>query len=233
VTNNGRLRWVMTEALARALYGENWNILIDDVPDSFFTDYEIDDPIDEESDYDADTEANENQTIDGNRGMGKMLGHAKRATTRKCRAIPAVPNGPGQSATPAVPARECILSQQDSNTDNTSDDTSGDDSDDSSNDDIVAPNITITDVTLSSSSASIAWTTDKEATSLFRYTAESLATADSADITEADATALGTEHNVVISGLTASTTYYYDITATGEVQNASTTEELNFTTLEE
>ena len=57
VGNNGQLHWVMTEALALALYGEDWNILVDDVPDSFFTDYEVSDPIDDESDYDADTEA--------------------------------------------------------------------------------------------------------------------------------------------------------------------------------
>jgi hypothetical protein len=32
---NGNLRWVRSEAIARALYGSNWNKLVDDVPDSF------------------------------------------------------------------------------------------------------------------------------------------------------------------------------------------------------
>ncbi|MFA6604135.1 MAG: hypothetical protein WCT10_04885 [Patescibacteria group bacterium] len=45
VDANGVLRWISTEAIATALYGANWNQLIDDVPDSFFTDYAIGAPL--------------------------------------------------------------------------------------------------------------------------------------------------------------------------------------------
>jgi hypothetical protein len=36
---NSTLRWVKTEALAIALYGENWNTKIDDISDAFFSNY--------------------------------------------------------------------------------------------------------------------------------------------------------------------------------------------------
>jgi hypothetical protein len=39
------LRWVPTEAAAIALYGANWNQQIDDLPDAFFTDYTIGEPL--------------------------------------------------------------------------------------------------------------------------------------------------------------------------------------------
>ena len=48
---NGKLKWVKSEAIAKALYGENWNKLIDDVPDSFFTNYEIDEPIESRNNF--------------------------------------------------------------------------------------------------------------------------------------------------------------------------------------
>jgi hypothetical protein len=45
VARGGVLRWVSTEAIARALFGDNWNKLIDDVSDAFFVNYRIGDPI--------------------------------------------------------------------------------------------------------------------------------------------------------------------------------------------
>jgi len=39
VEPGGVLRWVTTEAIAKELYGNNWNTLIDDVPDPFFVNY--------------------------------------------------------------------------------------------------------------------------------------------------------------------------------------------------
>ncbi len=45
VARGGWLRWVSTEAVAKALYGDNWNQKIHDVPDAFFFNYQIGDPI--------------------------------------------------------------------------------------------------------------------------------------------------------------------------------------------
>jgi len=46
VTHGGVLRWVSTEADAIAMYGENWNTMIDDVPDGFFGNYTVGDVVD-------------------------------------------------------------------------------------------------------------------------------------------------------------------------------------------
>lgn len=45
VDAHGVLRWVTSEAVAEALYGTAWNTLVDDIPDAFFTNYTIGEPI--------------------------------------------------------------------------------------------------------------------------------------------------------------------------------------------
>jgi hypothetical protein len=45
ISRGGLLRWVQTEAVARALYGDTWNQMIHDVSDAFFTNYTVGDPI--------------------------------------------------------------------------------------------------------------------------------------------------------------------------------------------
>lgn len=45
LARNGTLRWVKDEAAAARLYGPDWNKHIDDVPDSFFVNYRLGDPI--------------------------------------------------------------------------------------------------------------------------------------------------------------------------------------------
>ncbi|MCH8049266.1 hypothetical protein IH979_00970, partial [Patescibacteria group bacterium] len=52
VAKGGVLRHVTSEAIAIALYGDDWNKKIDDVPDGFFTNYTIGDPINDASEYD-------------------------------------------------------------------------------------------------------------------------------------------------------------------------------------
>jgi len=70
VAANGKLRWVKSEAVARGLYGSNWNKLIDDIPDAFFTNYKVGEPIDEESGgYDPIRLEEENKTISQNKGF--------------------------------------------------------------------------------------------------------------------------------------------------------------------
>lgn len=52
VDAGGTLRWVTSEAQAISLYGANWNTMIDDVPDGFFSNYvRSDDDIGEPGDY--------------------------------------------------------------------------------------------------------------------------------------------------------------------------------------
>ncbi len=41
----GQLRWITSEALAVQLYGANWARMVDDVPDEFFTNYRVGEPV--------------------------------------------------------------------------------------------------------------------------------------------------------------------------------------------
>ncbi len=60
VDANGTLRPIKDEAAAKALYGDDWNKRIDDIPDAFFTNYAVGAEIDSADDFspdDAETEA--------------------------------------------------------------------------------------------------------------------------------------------------------------------------------
>lgn len=58
VSKNGVLRWIQTEELARAYYGDTWNKQIDDMTDSFYADYTFGEHIDAVSDYNPEAEFN-------------------------------------------------------------------------------------------------------------------------------------------------------------------------------
>ena len=85
VARGGVLRWVKTENIAKSLYGDNWNKLVDDVPDSFFTNYTVGDVIDSILGFNPDTEAAAVDSIDANHNLANA--NALRARTRKCRII--------------------------------------------------------------------------------------------------------------------------------------------------
>lgn len=69
VTHNGVLRWIKTEDLAKMLYGDNWMALVRDVPDSFFANYKMGEPIDLPTSFDPNLEKNTNSTIDIDKGL--------------------------------------------------------------------------------------------------------------------------------------------------------------------
>jgi hypothetical protein len=56
VSRYGVLRWVATEAVATALYGSDWNTKIDDIADTFFTNYEMGGDLSSASAYDRSAE---------------------------------------------------------------------------------------------------------------------------------------------------------------------------------
>lgn len=82
VSKNGQLRWITSETIAKALYGDNWNALVDDVSDSFFTNYQIGSAINNESDFDPEEELTNTDNIDTNFGFSNNGG--KKAQTIKC-----------------------------------------------------------------------------------------------------------------------------------------------------
>ena len=213
VTKNGVLRWVKTEALAKKLYGEKWNLLIDDIQDSFFTNYTIGDPIENTTQFDPDEEAASTDTINKNRGLA--LGRAKRAMTAKCRAIPAEPNRHGPGATPAVPARECKMTGA---------------GEAESEEDKLAPDIFEITVLATATTADIAWKTDETASSGIKFALESLSAASTSAITTLNSSAATTVHSLALTGLTASTTYYYMIFATDASANRGESTEMTFIT---
>jgi hypothetical protein len=51
VASGVELRWVKTEAVAKTLFGANWAKQVDDIPDTFFVNYQVSDPIETEADY--------------------------------------------------------------------------------------------------------------------------------------------------------------------------------------
>ena len=58
VTKGGILRWLTSETVAAALYGNDWSREVVDVPDTFFVSYNIGAPINAAADYDRQAERN-------------------------------------------------------------------------------------------------------------------------------------------------------------------------------
>lgn len=56
VSQYGVLRWIMTETVAAALYGADWNTKVQDVPDTFFTNYVIGSAVGAAADYNLNEE---------------------------------------------------------------------------------------------------------------------------------------------------------------------------------
>lgn len=82
VGENGQLRWIKTEVVAKRLFGNYWNKLIDDVPDSFFTNYAIGDAIDNEEDYSPEEEEGAVDSISANRKLKAKKKIQNRVRTR-------------------------------------------------------------------------------------------------------------------------------------------------------
>jgi len=213
VTQNGVLRWVKTEAKAKNMFGENWNLLVDDIADSFFTNYTIGDPIEEKEEYDVEEEVAGTETIEANRGL--KLGHAKRANTTKCRAIPAIPGHKDGKTTPAVSARVCKMEQEQNSGEEPEEDTT--------------PPV-ISDIVTASTTADsviITWKTDEESTSVVEHALENLPSASSTLVSDP---VLVTDHSVSLTSLAASTTYYYLVKSEDSTGNTATSSENTFIT---
>lgn len=63
VDQDGTLRHIATESVATSLYGSTWNTQIDDIPDAFFGNYTIGDPIVSASDYSATSSMSASSTV--------------------------------------------------------------------------------------------------------------------------------------------------------------------------
>lgn len=90
VGRGGTLRWIETEAVARALYGENWTRQIDDLPDAFFSSYRIGPSIRATSDFSVTLEREAVSSIGMNR-------------PETLPTSPALPTPSSPSSTPVIP----------------------------------------------------------------------------------------------------------------------------------
>ena len=222
VGDNGKLHWVKTETLARKLYGENWSLLVDDLPEVFWGDYQEVEAIEDENDYDVDEEINNNNTIEKNHGL--HLGQLKQkrythANTVKCRAIPATPAVPAKKsptgkkipAIPATPAsRICRV------------ETPPDE------DDTQAPVISNISVSVLYNSATVNWDTNESANAAVVYSKN-----DFVNSTTVSSNVTTTNHFVILNSLTASTTYQYYVKSTDSSGNMATSSIASFITTDE
>jgi hypothetical protein len=64
VSKGGVLRWVASEDVARALYGDNWNTKVDDIADTFFSNYTFGADITNAATYTVTTESAAATSID-------------------------------------------------------------------------------------------------------------------------------------------------------------------------
>lgn len=69
VDEGGKLRWVKTEAAAVGLYGANWNKMIDDVPDAFFSNYTLGADIEVAADFSPSSASNGASNIDDDKNL--------------------------------------------------------------------------------------------------------------------------------------------------------------------
>lgn len=63
VGDGNKLRWIQTKAIAEQVYGADWATRVHDIPDAFFVDYRIGDPIDSAGDYSPNEQLNAYHTI--------------------------------------------------------------------------------------------------------------------------------------------------------------------------
>ncbi len=69
VSHGAVLRWVQTEEIARALYGASWARQVEDLPDAFFTNYTVGQPISQVSDYNPAAERAQASSIEADRDL--------------------------------------------------------------------------------------------------------------------------------------------------------------------
>lgn len=219
VSKNGVLRWIKTEGLAKKLYGEFWNQLVEDISAAFFTNYTTGEDIDEDGDFDPDQEVIDSETIDGNRGKGKIRNLNKRgrkASSTRAKIIVCHKGNTIIIGSPAVPAH---LAHGD--TEGKCDEGGDGGGDEKLEIDNIQKEKTDT-------TATISWDTNFSSTSKLEYADESLATASTTTVLTNDTLVISHLFNLI--NLTPSTTYFFIISSTDGDDNTATSSEKTFDT---
>jgi len=66
---NGELRWLKTENVARAIFGDNWAKQTDDISEAFYVNYKMGLPLDTSVDFMRDSISRASSTIDKDKGL--------------------------------------------------------------------------------------------------------------------------------------------------------------------
>ncbi len=264
VGHNGKLHWIKTEPIARALYGSNWSKLVDDLADSFFTNYEVGGEVDEEGDFDPMTVGEEAPSISHNRGFkARAIANVRSQSEKICAQLDRAANrllerstrwnidapesigdyleercygldSEGKITGNALRSMKKVTFCHEGKTVNigisaigahlkqgatigacaTTDETNDDDTD---NTDLIINSVS---TTTTHDSAEFIITTNKNASTTVKYAIEEI------DDTSACESATSTDDNspysVELSGLLATTTYYYLVEATDSDNNIAT-----------
>ena len=123
----------------------------------------------------------------------------------------------------------------DDNNEDNDDEEDDDDDDDDDDTDTTAPDISdigvnVASTTASSTDATVTWETDEDADSTVWYSTDEDFETDDADTEEETDSDLVTNHSVDLSGLTASTTYYFMVGSEDEAGNQATSSVDSFIT---
>lgn len=243
VDDGGVLRWVKSEAAARALYGKNWNKFVDDLPDSYFANYTMGEDVDDSQDFDPEMKQqgkkighvlkdkrlkHQNKNQAGNLGENRGFGRDKVAV---CHGFAKKPH----TIFVSQAALKAHLAHGDSEgpcAGDDGDDQDGDDDDDTPAD-TTAPtvsNVSVLDIT--ASTASVSWETDEPTTySLYFDTDTSVVSAapgfyDNSSVvaTAVSGSVLESLHQVILDSLEALTEYFYKIVAADEAGNETSSD---------
>lgn len=231
VDEGGVLRWVKTEAVARALYGEHWNQMVDDLSDAFFVDYTVGSDVESQSQFDAHLSERIKNLIQTLRAKRLLKLEHRGASSDDLendgfgKNKIAVCHKPGTAAQHTIfiasPALSAHLGHGD---------TSGRCAGDEDQGDTTAPTILTSSIgSVTATSAHVLFTSNESVTgSVYSSTASPVTASGTAT---AVSSTLATSHDVTLSGLASGTTYHVVIVVRDAAGNATTSSELTFTTL--
>jgi len=106
VARGGVLRWIVSEEVAKSIYGTDWNTLVQDLPDSFFPSYSIGTSILSANDFSPYSEFSNSQTIGYDLDLRRNLLAQKTdppTTQNPTPVAPAVLPAPAPPSTPSTP----------------------------------------------------------------------------------------------------------------------------------
>ncbi|WKZ29354.1 MAG: hypothetical protein QY323_01330 [Patescibacteria group bacterium] len=238
VDEGGVLRWLKSEAVARALFGERWNQMVDDLSDAFFVDYTFGADVEHERDFKPERERKSSDLIKTLREKRLSKLRARGASDDafendgfgKNKVLVCHKAGGDKAHTIAIarPSLPAHIGHGDTEGRCPHDD---DDEDDDDNNDTTTPTITglSTDSVTTSSARVLLTANESVSAKVYSSTSTPVDTGSSASFVASASSSV--THSINLTGLAASTTYYVRVVVTDGSGNSTTSSEVMFTTL--